>query len=105
MVHQFLDYILGACRADRKTAGQGAGEGGIGAGAAAIGNAVAAARAARGVEPKELPLTPARIWRLVQDAQNDSGGPGAGTMTIDIHAHYVPAELISLARTDGSRLG
>jgi aerobic carbon-monoxide dehydrogenase large subunit len=45
---------------------KGAGEGGIVAAAAVIGNAVAAAL---GVEPKELPLTPARIWRLVQDAQ------------------------------------
>jgi aerobic carbon-monoxide dehydrogenase large subunit len=48
---------------------KGAGEGGIVAVAAAIGNAVAAALASLGVEPKELPLTPARIWHLVRDAQ------------------------------------
>jgi len=76
--NQFLDYILGACRADRKTAGQGAGEGGIVAVAAAIGNAVAAALASLGIEPKELPLTPARIWRLVQDAQTTAGGREQG---------------------------
>jgi CO/xanthine dehydrogenase Mo-binding subunit len=76
--NQFLDYILGACRADRKTAGQGAGEGGIVAVAAAIGNAVAAALASFGVEPKELPLTPARIWRLVQNAQTAAGAREQG---------------------------
>jgi carbon-monoxide dehydrogenase large subunit len=76
--NQFLDYILGVCRPDRKTAGRGAGAGGIVAVAAAIGNAVAAALASRGVEPKELPLTPARIWRLVQDAQTTAGGREQG---------------------------
>ncbi|HEX3442945.1 MAG TPA: xanthine dehydrogenase family protein molybdopterin-binding subunit [Pseudolabrys sp.] len=48
---------------------KGAGEGGIVAVAATIGNAVAAALVSLGVEPKELPLTPPRIWRLVQEAK------------------------------------
>ncbi len=48
---------------------KGAGEGGIVAVAAAIGNAVAAALSSFGVEPKELPLTPPAVWRLVQEAQ------------------------------------
>jgi carbon-monoxide dehydrogenase large subunit len=76
--NQFLDYILGVCRPDRKTAGRGAGEGGIVAVGAAIGNAVAAALAPLGVEPKELPLTPARIWRLVQNAQTAAGAREQG---------------------------
>jgi carbon-monoxide dehydrogenase large subunit len=50
---------------------KGAGEGGIVAAAAVIGNAVAASLASLGVEPKDLPLTPARIWQLVQDAQTE----------------------------------
>jgi aerobic carbon-monoxide dehydrogenase large subunit len=48
---------------------KGAGEGGIVAVAATIGNAVAAALASFGVEPNELPLTPPRIWRLIQEAK------------------------------------
>ncbi|MBV8510152.1 MAG: xanthine dehydrogenase family protein molybdopterin-binding subunit [Xanthobacteraceae bacterium] len=48
---------------------KGAGEGGIVAVAATIGNAVAAALVSFGVEPNELPLTPPRIWRLIQDAK------------------------------------
>jgi carbon-monoxide dehydrogenase large subunit len=48
---------------------KGAGEGGIVAVAATIGNAVAAALASFGVEPKELPLTPPRIWRLIEEAK------------------------------------
>jgi carbon-monoxide dehydrogenase large subunit len=48
---------------------KGAGEGGIVAVAATIGNAVAAALVSFGVEPNELPLTPPRIWRLIQEAK------------------------------------
>ena len=33
------------------------------------GNAVAAALASFGAEPKELPLTPPRIWRLIEEAK------------------------------------
>jgi aerobic carbon-monoxide dehydrogenase large subunit len=46
---------------------KGAGEGGIVAVAATIANAVAAALACFDVQPNELPLTPPRIWRLVED--------------------------------------
>jgi carbon-monoxide dehydrogenase large subunit len=45
---------------------KGAGEGGIVAVAATIGNAVAAALVKFGAEPNELPLTPARIWALIE---------------------------------------
>lgn len=48
---------------------KGAGEGGIVAVAASTANAVAAALASLGVEPNELPLTPPRIWRLIQQAK------------------------------------
>jgi carbon-monoxide dehydrogenase large subunit len=48
---------------------KGAGEGGIVAVAAAVGNAVANALASLGVEPKEMPLTPPALWRLVQEAK------------------------------------
>ncbi|HET9715975.1 MAG TPA: xanthine dehydrogenase family protein molybdopterin-binding subunit [Pseudolabrys sp.] len=47
---------------------KGAGEGGIVAVAATVGNAVAAALVKFGVEPKELPLSPAKIWSLVQSS-------------------------------------
>src|SRR4029078_7294103 len=46
---------------------KGAGEGGMVAVAAATANAVAAALAACNVKITELPLTPPRIWRLLQD--------------------------------------
>lgn len=48
---------------------KGAGEGGIVAVAATVANAVAAALADFGVEPNEMPLTPPRIWRLIENAK------------------------------------
>ena len=48
---------------------KGAGEGGIIAVAGVIANAIADALASFGVEPRDLPLTPAAIWQLVQDAR------------------------------------
>jgi carbon-monoxide dehydrogenase large subunit len=48
---------------------KGAGEGGIVAVAATIGNAVASALASLGAEPNELPLTPPRVWRLIEEAK------------------------------------
>jgi carbon-monoxide dehydrogenase large subunit len=48
---------------------KGAGEGGIVAVAAATANAVAAALAPLGVNIHHLPLTPPRLWRLIQDAR------------------------------------
>jgi len=45
---------------------KGAGEGGIIPVGGVIANAVAAALRSLGVEPSALPLTPARIWQLMQ---------------------------------------
>ena len=45
---------------------KGAGEGGMVAVAATIANAVAAALAPLGVEVRELPLSPAHLWNLIQ---------------------------------------
>jgi carbon-monoxide dehydrogenase large subunit len=47
---------------------KGAGEGGIIAAGGVMANAVANALSALGVQPRELPLTPTRIWELVQAA-------------------------------------
>jgi aerobic carbon-monoxide dehydrogenase large subunit len=49
---------------------KGAGEGGIIPVGGALANAVAAALSTLGVEPRELPLTPPRLWQLIVDAQN-----------------------------------
>jgi carbon-monoxide dehydrogenase large subunit len=48
---------------------KGAGEGGIIPVGGVIANAVAAALAALGVEPRELPLSPQRVWELIDDAR------------------------------------
>jgi aerobic carbon-monoxide dehydrogenase large subunit len=48
---------------------KGAGEGGLIPVAGVIANAVASALAEFGVEPRELPLTPARLWRLLDAAK------------------------------------
>jgi carbon-monoxide dehydrogenase large subunit len=48
---------------------KGAGEGGMVAVAATAANAVAAALAPLGVQVRELPLTPTRIWAMLQDAR------------------------------------
>jgi aerobic carbon-monoxide dehydrogenase large subunit len=47
---------------------KGAGEGGIIPVGGAIANAVAAALLPLGVEPRQLPLTPARLWQLIAAA-------------------------------------
>ena len=52
---------------------KGAGEGGMVAVAATAANAVAAALAPLGVEVRELPLSPAHLWKLV----NGNGGSEA----------------------------
>ena len=44
---------------------KGAGEGGIIAAGGVMANAVANALAGLGVEPRELPLSPPRVWALV----------------------------------------
>jgi carbon-monoxide dehydrogenase large subunit len=51
---------------------KGAGEGGIIAVGGVIANAVANALGSLGVEPRQLPLTPAYIWELVQAAAHPS---------------------------------
>jgi carbon-monoxide dehydrogenase large subunit len=48
---------------------KGAGEGGIIPVGGVIANAVANALGAFAVEPRELPLSPSRLWHLVQDAR------------------------------------
>ncbi len=48
---------------------KGAGEGGIIPVGGVMANAVANALASFRVEPRELPLTPARVWQLVRDAR------------------------------------
>jgi aerobic carbon-monoxide dehydrogenase large subunit len=50
---------------------KGAGEGGIIAAGGVMANAVANALSELGVEPRELPLTPTRIWELVQAARSN----------------------------------
>jgi carbon-monoxide dehydrogenase large subunit len=48
---------------------KGAGEGGIIAAGGVVANAVAAALSSFGVELRELPLSPSRIWQLVEAAR------------------------------------
>jgi carbon-monoxide dehydrogenase large subunit len=45
---------------------KGAGEGGLIAVGGVVGNAIAAALREFGVEPRDLPITPARLWRQIQ---------------------------------------
>jgi len=45
---------------------KGAGEGGIISAGGVVANAVANALSAFGVEPRELPLTPQRVWEMVE---------------------------------------
>jgi aerobic carbon-monoxide dehydrogenase large subunit len=51
---------------------KGAGEGGIIAAGGVMANAVANALGTFGVQPRELPLTPTRIWELVQAGKHNS---------------------------------
>jgi aerobic carbon-monoxide dehydrogenase large subunit len=48
---------------------KGGGEGGMVAVAAAVSNAVSAALARLGVQARDLPLSPPRLWRLIKDAE------------------------------------
>ena len=59
-LHQSSSNPLGA---------KGAGEGGMVAVAATAANAVAAALSSFDVQPNELPLSPPRLWRLIQQAR------------------------------------
>jgi carbon-monoxide dehydrogenase large subunit len=61
---------------------KGAGEGAIIPVGGVVANAVAAALASLGVEPRELPLSPPRVWRLIAQAraaqEHPQEGLGAG---------------------------
>jgi carbon-monoxide dehydrogenase large subunit len=48
---------------------KGAGEGGIIPVGGVVANAVAAALSSFGVQPHELPLSPPRVWQMIQDAR------------------------------------
>jgi carbon-monoxide dehydrogenase large subunit len=52
---------------------KGAGEGGIISVGGVVANAVAAALSSLGVEPHELPLSPPRVWQLIQAAKQPRG--------------------------------
>jgi carbon-monoxide dehydrogenase large subunit len=52
---------------------KGAGEGGIIPVGGALSNAVAAALSSLGVEPRQLPLTPPRLWQLIEDRRRSVG--------------------------------
>jgi carbon-monoxide dehydrogenase large subunit len=54
---------------------KGAGEGGIIPVGGVIANAVAAALASFGVEPRELPLSPPRVWQLVNERTSADSEP------------------------------
>ncbi len=51
---------------------KGAGEGGIIAVGGVVANAVAAALSSFGVQPHELPLSPPRVWQMIQDRAKPS---------------------------------
>ena len=53
---------------------KGAGEGGIIPAGALMANAIAAALRSLGVEPRDLPLTPSRLWALIEEAQPKATG-------------------------------
>ena len=55
---------------------KGAGEGGVIPVGGVIANAVAAALASLGVQPRELPLTPPRVWEMIQSAVRHSRAGG-----------------------------
>ena len=48
---------------------KGAGEGGIIPVGGALSNAVASALSSLGVQPKELPLSPPRVWQMIEEAR------------------------------------
>ena len=56
---------------------KGAGEGGIIAAGGIMANAVANALRDFGVEPRELPLSPPKIWEMVQAGRLEDGHSGA----------------------------
>jgi carbon-monoxide dehydrogenase large subunit len=61
---------------------KGAGEGGVIPVGGVIANAVAAALAPLGVEPHDLPLSPERVWRLINAAENAAKNPTKSTSSV-----------------------
>jgi aerobic carbon-monoxide dehydrogenase large subunit len=61
---------------------KGAGEGGIIPVGGVIANAIAAALRPLGVEPRELPLSPPRLWALI-DAARERGNASGGQSRLD----------------------
>ena len=57
---------------DNPLGAKGAGEGGVIPVGGVIGNAVAAALSPFGVEPRDLPLSPPRVWQLIDAARRKS---------------------------------
>lgn len=58
---------------------KGAGEGGIIPVGGVICNAVAAALTGLGVKPRELPLTPPRVWKMIEDSRASAAGTPRAT--------------------------
>jgi carbon-monoxide dehydrogenase large subunit len=63
-------FVLEDCPSPINPLGtKGAGEGGIVSVGGVVANAVAAALAPLGAVPLRLPLTPASVWQIIQDAR------------------------------------
>jgi carbon-monoxide dehydrogenase large subunit len=94
LVGSFADYLL-PCASDfpniraistghypapnNPLGAKGGGEGGVVAVGGVIANAVADALQILGVEPRDLPLSPARVWQMIEDARM-----GEALMTRDL---------------------
>jgi carbon-monoxide dehydrogenase large subunit len=51
---------------------KGAGEGGVIPVAGVLTNAIASALSSMNVQPRDLPVTPPRLWDLIQRARSDA---------------------------------
>jgi aerobic carbon-monoxide dehydrogenase large subunit len=58
---------------------KGAGEGGLIPVGGVIANAVASALSSFKVQPRDLPLSPPRLWRLIEDARLAAGAPATSS--------------------------
>jgi carbon-monoxide dehydrogenase large subunit len=69
---------------------KGGAEGGIIPVGGVVANAVACALASLGVQPLELPLSPPRVWQLIEEARTGARQPAApsGTASDDTRAHH-----------------
>ena len=70
---------------------KGAGEGGIIPVGGAVANAVGAALRHFGAEPKELPLTPARVWQLIREAELARRSPDGAKRNPGPYSQPAPA--------------